>query len=144
MANGSLAQTVRQTLDEVSAKRNVALLEVERLKAAFRDAAASRASAENRKNMATERVDVIHERHRELLEYLNAQSEKPSALLRKLDDLAKQLAGLDAERQACDQALEVCQQSLDRAQLDLTVAERSSARLVAEVAELHTHFSRLN
>jgi len=140
MASG-LNQIIRNSLDEVSAKRNFAGLEVERLKGAWRDASSALASAERNKERAIRVLENKRGEHSRLLQHLNTlpDNEKPDALLRTLNDLAAQALGLDEKREASERAVDVCRESVEHAQADLELAEESYKRLVAEVAQLQAH-----
>ena len=145
MAIGGLNQTFKRALEEVCAERNRAGLEVERLKGAWRDASANRASAERNKETAIQVVENKRGEHSRLLGHLDTlpDDEKPKKLLRMLDELAAQVLTLQGKREASERAVEICQENVERVQGELEKAEESYKRLIAEVAEMQTHIGRL-
>lgn len=144
MPNETLLQTIKETYNEVAAKRNAAQLTLEASRNAYRNAAANLQNAEVQRDLARQAEEGIRRKQCELADYCESLLDKPQALIQKIDAFNIALINQKTRTQRAEEIVAQCQRGVEHAQVKFNIAECDFQKLNSQVNELSAHLARLN
>jgi chromosome segregation ATPase len=142
--DASLIQTIQETRTQTAKDRNEAMLVLEDFGHSVDSAQTSLTRAQEQAQNARLIEEASRRKHRDLLNHLNALTEKPQALFGKLDQLQADVMACRSKTGLADDAVTACQEALNRARGDLTVAQSRFDRFDKALKELDIHISQMN
>lgn len=144
MPDQALLQIIKRTFEEISAKRNAAVLSLEGLRNTYRNTAANLRNAEARRDSAQQAETATRCELDELTKYCRPLVDKPQPFIQQMDTLTITLKGREVCTQQAKQIITQYQQELDAIQARIKDAEHDCEELNSEVKEVAAHLARLN
>lgn len=144
MASNNVIQIIKETYDEVAAKRNRCMLSLNDLRERHATAVANHRNAESQMSQAKQVVQDIRRKQQELTDYSDTLVQTPHALLQKIEDLSRAILDQESRVSAIEPVVQRAKTHLVERQTELDGTEQQFKTLDAQIKELSAHIATLS